>query len=169
MVQSNVHLGPGQPLSEPFFRRYSILEDIWDYRLKWVTVYIYIYIYIYVNFMWLIFIYLFTHIDGAERLWLNSQRSEQTVLTENLRSILTQLKISIAFWLNWNDSWYFVVSVFCGFFKFVIKIIMRQRSILHECVKKQLSIFHSEKGMFPFIVTANYHIFPFYFVSTRSS
>ena len=40
MVQSNVHLDPGQPLSEAFFRRYSILEDIWDYRLKWVTVYI---------------------------------------------------------------------------------------------------------------------------------
>ena len=27
-------LGPGQPLSEPFFRRKSILEDIWEYRLK---------------------------------------------------------------------------------------------------------------------------------------
>ena len=38
MVQSNVPLGSGQPLSETFFRRYSILEDIWDYRLKWVTV-----------------------------------------------------------------------------------------------------------------------------------
>ena len=37
-------------------------------------------------------------------------------------------------------------------------MIMRQRSILHESVKKQISIFHSEKGMFPFIVTANYHI-----------
>ena len=24
---------------EPFFRRWSISEDIWDYRLKWVTVY----------------------------------------------------------------------------------------------------------------------------------
>ena len=40
MVQSNVALGPGQPSSEPFFRRWSILEDISDYRLKWVTVYI---------------------------------------------------------------------------------------------------------------------------------
>ena len=29
-----------QPLFKPFFRRQSILEDIWDYRLKWVTVYI---------------------------------------------------------------------------------------------------------------------------------
>ena len=36
---------------------------------------------------------------------------------------------------------------------------MRQLSILHESVKKQISIFYSEKGMFPFIVTANYHIF----------
>ena len=35
-------------------------------------------------------------------------------------------------------------------------MIMRQRSILHESVKKQISMFHSEKGMFPFIVTANY-------------
>ena len=39
MVQSNAPLGPGQPFSEPFFRKYGILEDIWDYRLKWVTVY----------------------------------------------------------------------------------------------------------------------------------
>ena len=39
MVQSNVPFGPGQPLSESFFRRLSILEDIWDYTLKWVTVY----------------------------------------------------------------------------------------------------------------------------------
>ena len=30
--------------------------------------------------------------------------------------------------------------------------------ILHESVKKQISIFHSEKGLFNFIVTANYHI-----------
>ena len=37
-------------------------------------------------------------------------------------------------------------------------MIMRQRSILHESVKKQISIFHSEKGSFPFIVTVNYHI-----------
>ena len=35
---------------------------------------------------------------------------------------------------------------------------MRQRSILHECVKKLISIFHLEKGMFPFILTVNYHI-----------
>ena len=39
MVLSNVPLGPGQPLFKPFFRRSNILEDIWDYRLKWVTVY----------------------------------------------------------------------------------------------------------------------------------
>ena len=38
--------------------------------------------------------------DGPERLWLNSQTSEQTVLTENLCYILTQLKMSIPFWLN---------------------------------------------------------------------
>ena len=100
----------------------------------------------------------FFQFDGPEWLWLNSQTSEQTVLTENLRSILTQMKMSILFWLNWNDSWYFVVTVFCDFLKFVIKMIMRQWSILHESVKKQISIFHSEKGMFPFIVTVNYHI-----------
>ena len=41
MVQSNV-LGPGQPLSDQFFRSSIILEDIWDYRFKSVTVYIYI-------------------------------------------------------------------------------------------------------------------------------
>ena len=45
----------------------------------------------------------------------------------------------------------------CGFLKFVTKMIMRQWSILHESVKKQISIFHSEKGSFPFIVTVNYH------------
>ena len=39
MVQSNVSLDPGQLLSEQFFRRLSILEDICDYRLKWLTVY----------------------------------------------------------------------------------------------------------------------------------
>ena len=37
-------------------------------------------------------------------------------------------------------------------------MIMRERSILHESVKKQIPILYSEKGMFPFIVTANYHI-----------
>ena len=39
-------------------------------------------------------------IDGPERIWFNSQTSEQTVLTENLRSILTQLRMSVLFWLN---------------------------------------------------------------------
>ena len=101
---------------------------------------------------------LFLQINGPERLWLNLKTSEQTVLTENLRSILTQLKMSIPLWLNWNDSWYFVVTVFCGFLKFVKKVKIRHRSILYESVKKQISIFHSEKGMFPFIVTANYYI-----------
>ena len=57
------------------------------------------------------------YFDGLERLWLNSQTSEQTVLTVNLRSILTQLKMSIPFWLNWNDSWLFVVTVFLRFFE----------------------------------------------------
>ena len=40
MIRSNVSLCPVQPLSESFFRRWSILEDIWDFRLKWITVYI---------------------------------------------------------------------------------------------------------------------------------
>ena len=46
----------------------------------------------------------------------NSETSEQTVLTENLRSILTQVEMSIPFWLNSNESWYFVVTVFLWFF-----------------------------------------------------
>ena len=37
-------------------------------------------------------------------------------------------------------------------------MMMRQRSIPHESLKKKISNFHLEKGMFPFIVTANYHI-----------
>ena len=47
---------------------------------------------------------------------------------------------------------------FRDFLKFVIKMIMRQKSILHESEKKQISIFHSEKDRFPFIVTVNYRI-----------
>ena len=56
-----------------------------------------------------------TFLDGLKRLWLNSQTSEQTVMTEILRSILTQLKISVLFWLNWNRLWHFVVTLIWQF------------------------------------------------------
>ena len=65
--------------------------------------------------------------------------------------------MSIPFWLKW-------LVIFCCncFFRvllnFMIRMIMRQRSILHESIKKQISIFHSEKGSFSFIATVNYHI-----------
>ena len=38
-----------------------------------------------------------------KKIW-RQQTSEQTVLTENLRSLLTQLKTLILFWFNWNLS-----------------------------------------------------------------
>ena len=81
---------------------------------------------------------------------------------------LSWMKISVPLWLEWKCRFHFDLTeisrdillqlFFCGFLKFVIKMIMRQRSILHESVKEKILIFHLEKGMFPFIVTVNYHI-----------
>ena len=87
---------------------------------------------------------------SPERLRLNSQSSEQTVLIENLYSVLTQMKMSIPFWLNWNDSWYFVVTVFSWFFEICDKNDNKAKIYpTWECKEVNFD-FPFRKGQFPF-------------------
>ena len=78
-----------------------------------------------------------------ERLLFNSQTSEQTVLTQNLRSILTQLKMSVLFWLNGNRLWHFVVTLIWQFYYIIFIYIISYILFLFFC--NTLEIPYNEK------------------------